>query len=81
MSNFKQEYQDLENRILAALRSKIENSKIRSKHVDSNCINVNMFGYTELVIINNSLTFLGSLGHHYSLWCDCDINDLIDILE
>ena len=81
MENFKKQYRDLEQRIMRELRNKVENSKQTSKHIDEKSINVNVFDYTELTIVNDRLTFLDSNGQHYSLFADCNLEDLIDVLN
>ena len=81
MNNFKREYRNLETRIMYELRKKIEGSNYISKHLDNKAIKVNVFDYTELTIVNDSLTFLDCNGQHYSLFVDCDLEDLIDILN
>lgn len=81
MENFKKQYRDLEQRIMRELRDKVENSKQTSKHIDEKSISVNVFDYTELTIVNDRLTFLDSNGQHYSLFADCNLEDLIDILN
>lgn len=81
MENFKKQYRDLEQRIIRELRDKVENSKQTSKHINEKSINVNVFDYTELTIVNDRLTFLDSKGQHYSLFADCSLEDLIDILN
>lgn len=80
MKKFKKEYRDLEQRVLANLRYKIQVSKEYSKHVTEKCIKVSVFDYTELSIINDQLTFLDDNGLHYS-WTTCSLEDLIDILN
>jgi len=81
MENFKKQYRDLEQRIIRELRDKVENSKHISKHLNEKSIKVNVFDYKELTIVNNRLTFLDGNGDHYSLFSDCDLEDLIDILN
>ena len=81
MENFKKQNRDLEQRIMRELRDKVENSKQTSKHINEKSINVNVFNYTELTIVNDRLTFLDSNGLHYSLFADCILEDLIDILN
>ena len=68
MENFKKQYRDLEQRIMRELRDKVENSKQTSKHINEKSINVNVFNYTKLTIVNDRLTFLDSNGLHYSLF-------------
>lgn len=75
------QYRDLEQRVLRELREKVEGSKYISKHLDERVIKVNVFDYTELAIVNDRLTFLDSNGQHYSLFADCNLEDLIDILN
>lgn len=81
MENLKLQYRDLEQRVLANLRFKISVSKEYSKHVQTKCIKVNVFDYTELANISDQLTFLDAKGLQYSLWSDCNLEDLIDILN
>jgi hypothetical protein len=73
-------YQKLEQDVHNALREVIQKSKIESKHIQDKVIKVNVFDYTELGIINNKLTFLNSDGYHYSIYNECSLEDLIDIL-
>ena len=81
MEKFKKQYRDLEQRIMRELRDKVENSKQTSKHINEKSINVNVFDYTELTIVNDKLTFLDRNGQHYSVFVDCNLEDLIDILN
>jgi hypothetical protein len=81
MENLKLQYRDLEQKVLTNLRERVNTSKERSKHIDDNCIKVNIYNYTELAIINDHLTFLDDNGLHYSLWAECDLEDLIDVLN
>lgn len=79
--NYKTRYEQLSADVQFALRKAIEKSKIESKHVNEKCIKVNVFDYKELVVINDELTFLDSDGLHYSVYADCTLDDLIDILN
>ena len=81
MSNHKKNYRDLEMSILFDLRDKIEHSPYTSKHIQGKAIKVDMFGYTEMAIVNDRLTFIDNYGLHYSLFADASLEDLIDILE
>lgn len=81
MENFKLQYRNLEQGIISELRDKVESSKHISKHLNEKSIKVNVFDYTELAIVNDRLTFLDSNGLHYSLFADCNLEDLIDILN
>lgn len=81
MKKLKLQYRDLEQRVFANLRYKVSTSKEYSTHTNEKCIKVNLFDYTELAIINDRLTFLDSNGHHYSVYTDASLEDLIDILN
>lgn len=81
MENFKKQYRDLEQRIINELRQKVENSTYTSKHENEKALKVNIFDYTELTIVNDNLTFLDHNGLHFSLFSDCTLDDLIDILN
>ena len=76
------QYKNLEQSVLANLRWLVKSSKEYSEHVQEKCIRVNVFNYTELVIINDRLTFLDDNGLQYSIWNgDCELEDFIDIIE
>ena len=79
--DFKKEYRDLEMKVKRALREAINNSSYESKHISTKAVKVNVFNYIELVIVNDKLTFLDSDGLHYSLFIECYLEDLIDILD
>lgn len=82
MKNLKKQYRDLQMRVFAELRDKINGSNVYSEHTNEKCIKVNVFDYTELAIINDELTFLDDKGLYYSIWNgDCTLEDLIDILN
>jgi hypothetical protein len=81
MENFKKQYNDLEMRVFGELRDRIKNSPIKSKHIEGNAIKVNLFDYTELVIVDSTIVFLDSNGNHYSIYSDATLEDLIDILD
>jgi len=81
MEKFKKQYSDLEQRVIQELRDKVESSARISKHAAAKAIKVNVFDYTELAIIHDKLTFLNNDGHHHSLFSDCSLEDLIDILN
>ncbi len=80
-TNLKKDYRDLEMKVFASLREAIRVSKIKSKYVLSNAIKVNLFDYSELVLINDTLTFLDVNGYHYSLYAEASLEDLIDIIN
>lgn len=72
----------LEGEVLDLLMSLISNSNIVSKHiVGTPCIKVNVFDYTELILLDDKLTFLDNDGYQYSLYSECSLEDLIDIIE
>jgi hypothetical protein len=77
----KHEFRDLEMRVFCILREKITKSKHQSKFVNEKCLKVNVFDYVELTIINDRLTFIDSGGYHFSIYSDCSLEDLIDIIE
>lgn len=79
--NLGKRYRDLETRVLGALREEIAKSDVKSKHMDTPVIPVNVFDYTELAIINDRHTFMDDKGYQYSIWADCSLEDLIDILK
>ena len=79
--NFKEQYQNLKQNIIFALEDKIKKSTYTSKHIEDKAIIVNIFNYTELAIINNTLIFLDENGLHYSLFNNCNLEDLINIID
>lgn len=79
--NFKKAYRDLEMQVFSALREAINNSDVISTHMNQPVILVDVFDYTELAIIHDRLTFLDANGMQYSVWADCSLEDLIDILS
>jgi len=81
MQKFKKEYANLEIRVFSELINKIKTSPIKSKHIDGNAIKVNVFDYTELVLIDNIITFLDINGYQYSIYADANLEDLIDIIN
>ncbi len=78
--NFKKEYRDLEMKVLASLRDAVTTSSYESEHTQTKAIKVNIHDYTELIIMNDRLTFLDSNGLHYMVFAHCSLEDLIDIL-
>ena len=77
----KKEYRDLEMKVLRTLREMTEKSDVKSNHLSTTILPVNIFGYTELAIVDDHLTFLDDNGLHYSLLSDCTLEDLIEIIE
>jgi hypothetical protein len=81
MENFKKKYRDLEMRVLCALKKAVNKSNSYSKTHGTEALKVNIYGLTELVIIHDNLTFLDSMGYEHSIFADCSLEDLIDILN
>lgn len=81
MENLKKEYRNLEMRVLANLRYKISISTQYSDHLEGKCIKVNIGRYTELANVNHTLIFMDKKGLHYSVFDQCTLEDLIDILN
>lgn len=81
MENFKKKYRDLEQRVMRKLRERVERSKIESKHMQAKAIPVELHDYSELVVVNDRLTFLDKNGYHYNLLSQATLEDLIDILN
>lgn len=81
MENLKKQYRDLETKVIRQLRDKIEASNYTSKHINEKAIEVDVFDYRELTVINDRLTFLDNDGLQYSLFADATLEDLIDILN
>lgn len=81
MIELKNKYEALEQDVLNALTDLINKSHYCTCHVsDCKAIQVSVFDYTELAIVNDRLTFLDDNGMHYSLYAECSLEDLIDIL-
>jgi hypothetical protein len=73
--------ENLEQEVFDELRKRIYESKTQSKHYHCTALKVNIYGYTELVIINDRLTFLDNDGYHYSVDNgDCTLLDLMLLL-
>jgi len=81
MEEFKKQYRDLETKVMHSLSDAIEKSTLQSKHINTKAIKVNIFEYTELVIVNDRLTFLDADGQHYSVFAQASLKDLIDIFN
>ena len=80
-TDFKIQYRNLEMQVMSSLRNVINSSNYKSQHHNSKTIRINVFDYIELTLINDTLTFLDSHGLHYSIFSDCSLEDLIDILD
>lgn len=79
--DFEKRLKQLEQDVEEALREMVTKSRHISRHISGKAVKVYVFDYKELVIVNNELTFLDSNGQHYSLYTDCTLEDLIDILN
>ncbi len=81
MEDFKKQYRDLEQRVIFELRQKVEKSEYVSKtNPYTKVIKLHSCPYTELAIINDTLTFLDVNGMHYSIFAGVTLEELIDIL-
>lgn len=81
-TKLKENYEALVNDIRLALENEIRNSSIQSKHYDAKAIKVNIFGYTELILLDNRfLIFLDKDGYQYSIDAECELEDLLNILS
>jgi len=78
--SFKKQYRDLEMQVHSSLKEKILTSNQESDHIDGVCLKIKTGEYTELTIINDSLTLLNHNGSHFSVF-NLDLEELIDILE
>ena len=67
--------------IILQLKRRIKNSSYISKHTNQKAIKVNVFDYEELSIVDGKLVFLDAKGDYSSLFADCEVEDLIDILN
>jgi hypothetical protein len=70
----------LEDQIKNELVKLINKSNNISKYHNNKSIKVNIFGYTELTIIDGDLYFTDGK-HIYTLFADCDLYDLIQIIN
>lgn len=75
------ELNSLESKIKASLALEIMESETESKHIQGNCLRVNVYDYEELILIQSRLVFLDSNGLHYDLFAECTIYDLVNILN
>ena len=77
----KKQYEKLENEVLQKLKELINKSKYTSKAYGIKAIQVNVFDYVELIVLNETLTFIDDDGLQYSLFADANLEDLIDIIN
>lgn len=82
MSNsLSERYNALECEVMDRLKELVSQSNTKSNHIDGNVLFVNVYDYEELAIINGDLTFLDDDGLRYSIYAECDLEDLIDIIN
>ena len=76
----KRRHDELEADVMDALKEEILDSQIQSKFMNNPVIKVNVFDYVELTLIGDEPVFLDNDGYHYSVYSECSLEDLIDIL-
>lgn len=82
MSSFKKRYRDLEMEVLRSLRDEVESSNFKSSFSDSKAIKIDLFGYSEIALINDLLFVFNKEGYRTMLLnSGITLEDLIDILE
>ena len=74
-------FKSLKTKVETELHDKISQSNYISNHLNQKAIEVNVFDYVELTIVNGDLTFITQDGLHTSLYSECYLEDLIDILN
>lgn len=79
--SLKKRYRDIEMEVLNRLRESILQSKYMSLHTGEKAIQINIDRYKELSIVNDQLVFFDNNGHHYSIFANCSIEELIEFLE
>ena len=80
MKNLKIQYDLLEKKVIETLLNAVYQSEYTSKHINEKAIKVELFDYTELTVVNNELVFLDNGGYQYTMYAECSLEDLIDIL-
>ena len=80
---FKQRYDQLVFDVETELKHRVNKSDVKSEFLsnDQSVINVDIFDYVELAIVNDKLTFLDNSGYQYDVFSECNLTDLIDILN
>lgn len=73
--------QTLEQQVETELRKRIAKSKHIEQMYGVNAIKVRINNYHHLVVIDDRLVFLDSVGLQYSLYSECTLNDLIELLD
>ena len=80
-AELKRKHDELEAEVIDALKEEILDSQIQSKFMNNPVIKVNVFDYVELTLIGDELVFLDNDGYHYSMYSECSLEDLVDILS
>lgn len=80
-AELKQRHDELEQDIISALTKEVENSKTESVHMHTKAVKIDVLNYRELAVINDRLTFIDDEGYHHSIYSECSLDDLIDILN
>jgi len=75
------ELEGLEMKIHANIKDLISSSIITSKHMNTPCIPIDVFGYIELVLVGSEIRLVDSIGLHHSIDSDLELTDLIDIIN
>ena len=78
---FAEKYNQLESEVHDKLWDLILERDEESQFGVFKAIEVNVFDYVELAIIDEKLVFLDKNGYHYFLYSDCQLTDLIDIIS
>lgn len=71
----------LESEVIETLKELINESEYQEPHASNKAIKVNVFNYQDLIILNGDLIFLDAEGYHYSLFSECTLTDLIEIIK
>jgi hypothetical protein len=79
-NNVRKQYRDLEMRVLRLLREYIEDNGSESRFICEDAIRVDLGRYVELTVIHDQLTFFDCEGLMHSVFSECTLEDLIDIL-
>ena len=80
-ANYQYRFEQLQSEIEETLRRLISESNYQHPDYDQPAIKVNVFDYIALVVMNERLTFLDKDGYQYSLYNECQLTDLLDIIK
>ena len=72
-------YTSLVEEVVKALKVKISGRE-ESKFLPAKALKVNIYDYVELVLWEGKLIFLDAHGLHYSLFVDCSLEDLMELM-